>query len=102
MAVRRAASSGTARRISIGSISGAVDENEDTAGLRMHVLVDRSRAGDAGPSRAHPTSRLHELALEDEKKLRSLVPVQRQPGARLESYELHLPAVRDGDILHEH
>src|SRR4030095_7540664 len=101
MAVKRAASSGAARRISSGPISGAIDENEDTTRLRMHVLVDRSRAGDAGPSRADPTARLHELALEDEQELGALVPVDRKPGARLEAYELHLPAVRDRDVLHE-
>src|SRR4029450_6544208 len=115
MAVKRAASSGAARRISSGPISGAIDENEDTTRLRMHVLLDRSRARDAvpspadrpragaaAPSRADPTARLHELALEDEQDLGALVPVDRKPGARLEAYELHLPAVRDRDVLHEH
>src|SRR4030095_5024135 len=101
MAVTQAASGGAARRISSGPISGAIDENEDTTRLRMHVLVDRSRAGDAAPSRPDPPARLHELALEDEQELGALVPVDRKPGARLEAYELHLPAVRDRDVLHE-
>src|SRR6266852_6217423 len=67
----------------------------------MHTSVDASRAGDTRPSGAHTASTLHELALQNEKELRTLMGVKRKRGSRFESDDLHLPAVRDGDVLHE-
>src|SRR2546428_7688561 len=40
------------------------------------------------------------ISLEDEHELRPLVSVQRKPCARLETDDLHFPAVGDRDVLH--
>src|SRR5215510_8473853 len=68
----------------------------------MHVLINAPCACDTGPSGPQSSTSLDEFTFEDEKKLGSLVCMNREPSSWLESYDLHLPAVRRCDILHEH
>src|SRR5262245_38131141 len=78
-----------------------IHEDENAAGVRVHVAIDRARAGHARPAGAHPASRLHELALQDEQELGIVVRVNRSPRAGLEPDDLHLPPVGDRDVLDE-
>src|SRR5262245_6105067 len=80
----------------------SVDQHEHASGLRAHVLVDAAGAGDAGPAGPEPPACLNELALEDEDELRVLMRVKGKPRPGLAADDLHLPAVGDRDVFHEH
>src|SRR5437867_2920216 len=82
--------------------SRAIHEHEHAPRVRAHILVDASRASDSRPSGSESSARLDELTLEDEDELRALVGMSRKPRSRLASHDLHLPAVRRRDVLHEH
>src|SRR5437763_15708831 len=76
------------------SDSRAIHEHEHAARVRVHVLVHAVRAGDARPSGSEAPARLDPLAFEDVDELRALVSMHGKPRARLESHDLHFPAVR--------
>lgn len=51
-----------------------------SASLGVHVLVDRSGAGNARPAGPEPPAGLNELTLEDEQELRAFVSERGKAG----------------------
>src|SRR5262249_16911931 len=79
--------------------SGAIHEDEQTAGLGVHVLVHGPGAGNARPARPKAPSRLDELALEDVEELRPFVTVDRKAGTGPAADALHPPAAGGRTVL---